>query len=140
MPTRAQNSSLFAVAALAIVAHAHLVPTPHNPSPSSLSASAFSHSTCTDIHTCRTTWEIVWGCATTIFLCTWVAYHPDVVEPSFTKWRIFAIRIICVVLAFLFPELVVEKAAGQWWETGEYEPAFEGVFCVTGIVRLLLDR
>ena len=37
--------------------------------------------TCDDIHHCRTIPGIILSCASTLFLCTWVALHPDVPVP-----------------------------------------------------------
>ena len=33
---------------------------------------------CDNINECRTLLGIVWSCLTTIFLCTWVAIHPNI--------------------------------------------------------------
>jgi hypothetical protein len=40
-----------------------------------------TYSSCKDIDGCRTLLGIVWSCITTIFLCTWVAIHPNIPEP-----------------------------------------------------------
>jgi hypothetical protein len=33
---------------------------------------------CDNINECRTLLGIIWSCLTTIFLCTWVAVHPNI--------------------------------------------------------------
>ncbi|KAF7327373.1 hypothetical protein MKEN_00314900 [Mycena kentingensis (nom. inval.)] len=33
---------------------------------------------CDNIHNCRLPFDIIWGCLTTIFACTWVSVHPNV--------------------------------------------------------------
>ena len=40
---------------------------------------------CTDLSHCRTIWGIIWSCLTTVFLCTWVAVHPNVPCPKKRK-------------------------------------------------------
>jgi hypothetical protein len=45
-------------------------------------------SSCEDIGHCRTLLGIVWSCITTIFLCTWVAIHPNIPEPEPQNKRI----------------------------------------------------
>jgi hypothetical protein len=42
-------------------------------------------SSCKDIHNCRTLLGIIWSCITTVFLCTWVAIHPNIPEPVVTE-------------------------------------------------------
>ena len=37
---------------------------------------------CTDLSHCRTIWDIIWSCLTTVFLCTWVSVHPNVPYPK----------------------------------------------------------
>ena len=37
---------------------------------------------CTDLTHCRTVWNIIWSCLTTIFSCTWVAVHPNIPCPG----------------------------------------------------------
>ncbi|KAK7024606.1 hypothetical protein VNI00_016167 [Paramarasmius palmivorus] len=56
------------------------------PIASSLSASSTDNSTsfdpvtgkCIDINGCRTTTGILWSCLSVIFICTWVAIHPNI--------------------------------------------------------------
>ncbi|KAK7028217.1 hypothetical protein VNI00_014907 [Paramarasmius palmivorus] len=56
------------------------------PIASSLSASSANDSSsfdpttgeCIDIHGCRTTTGILWSCLSVIFICTWVAIHPNI--------------------------------------------------------------
>lgn len=78
----------------------------------------------------RTTWGILWSCATTIFLCTWVSFHPDVPDFRHTKPRAIVVRIITAVMAFLVPEMMVAKAASQWQEARSYTSSFQGVLSI----------
>jgi hypothetical protein len=40
---------------------------------------------CKDIDNCRTLLGIIWSCITSVFLCTWVAIHPNIPEPLVTS-------------------------------------------------------
>ena len=37
---------------------------------------------CTDLTHCRTIWSIIWSSLVTIFSCTWVAVHPNILCPK----------------------------------------------------------
>jgi len=37
---------------------------------------------CIDVNNCRTLLGIIWSCLTTVFLCTWVAIHPNIPAPE----------------------------------------------------------
>ncbi|KAJ7204978.1 hypothetical protein GGX14DRAFT_645527 [Mycena pura] len=84
---------------------------------------------CDDINNCRRLFDIVWGCLTTIFACTWVSVHPNVPPPdpnpldSFwpkLKWRIIVTtgplwrRLKLMLIAVIAPELMVGFAARQF--------------------------
>jgi len=70
---------------------------------------------CDDIHHCRTVPIIIFSCASTMFLCTWVAYHPDVPKnPEAVWWKKLSRRIRYMVVAFLAPEYVFWTALEQW--------------------------
>ena len=55
-----------------------------NPIPSIYNRS-LTENHCTDLSHCRTIWGIIWSCLTTVFLCTWVAVHPNVPCPKKRK-------------------------------------------------------
>jgi hypothetical protein len=81
--------------------------------------------TCNDIQNCRTRWDIIWSCITTVFLCTWVAVHPNVPEPVETKdldrWqkaknrskRFIKERLLLCVVALLVPDYILAWAIRQ---------------------------
>jgi len=90
-------------------------------------------SSCTDYNNCRSLLSIIWSCTTTIFLCTWVAIHPNVPEPvdttvdmtvdmtnkSFWSKHIhqlscFRDRIVLFICALLVPEYILAWAIRQW--------------------------
>ncbi|KAJ6573021.1 hypothetical protein DFH09DRAFT_1362189 [Mycena vulgaris] len=68
---------------------------------------------CDDINNCRRLFDIIWGCLTTIFACTWVSVHPNVPPPNqgwLTRlWRRLGMMLVAVVA----PELMVGFAARQ---------------------------
>ncbi|KAI9451581.1 hypothetical protein F5148DRAFT_1370556 [Russula earlei] len=42
---------------------------------------------------CRSLWHIIWSCAVTILLCTWVSVHPNIPSPDETWPRVTLRRI-----------------------------------------------
>src|SRR5271170_2460999 len=82
-------------------------------------------SSCKDIDNCRTLLGIIWSCITTIFLCTWVAIHPNIPEPVDTRrmgfWRKWVHKIMCLfgdkaamfICALLIPEYILAWAMRQ---------------------------
>ena len=73
-------------------------------------------SRCTDLTHCRTVWNIIWSCLTTIFSCTWIAIHPNIPCPrkqnsvvSFAEHRL-----PLFVCALLVPEYVLAWAIRQF--------------------------
>jgi hypothetical protein len=85
------------------------------------STSPISPSTvCDDIHHCRTVAGIVFNCASTMFLCTWVAFHPDVPKnPEDDWWKKFLRRIKFMAKALLAPEYVFWNAFLEWVNSGD---------------------
>ena len=51
----------------------------------STDAHSLESNQCADLTHCRTIWNIVWSCLVTIFLCTWVAVHPNIPCPKKRK-------------------------------------------------------
>lgn len=60
----------------------------------------------------RTVWDILWSCLTTIFICTWVAMHPDIPDVD-TNMGIFRRHLQLMVLVLIAPEQVVLMAMRQ---------------------------
>jgi hypothetical protein len=78
-------------------------------------SSATSSMICDDVHHCRTVPAIIFSCASTMFLCTWVAYHPNVPKnPEEAWWRKLFRRIRYMLVALLAPEYVFWNAFEQW--------------------------
>jgi hypothetical protein len=82
-------------------------------------------SACKDIDNCRTLLGIIWSCITTIFLCTWVAIHPNIPAPVNIRrmgfWRkcvhkisyLFGNKVLMLICALLIPEYVLAWAIRQ---------------------------
>ncbi|TDL14700.1 hypothetical protein BD410DRAFT_757029 [Rickenella mellea] len=71
-------------------------------------------SICNDLNNCRTTYDIVWSCLTTMFACTWVAIHPNIPAPYESSFEIGLRRLGIVIMALIAPELVIMWATRQW--------------------------
>jgi hypothetical protein len=39
-------------------------------------------SSCDNLNNCRSLLGIIWSCLTTVFICTWVAIHPNIPVPE----------------------------------------------------------
>ena len=79
---------------------------------------------CHDSHHCRTVPSIIFSCASTVFLCTWVALHPNVpAYPYDIAWwkmsRYTLERILLMLGALLAPEAIVIWAIIDWKESSE---------------------
>ncbi|KAJ7073038.1 hypothetical protein C8F01DRAFT_1300934 [Mycena amicta] len=68
---------------------------------------------CDDINSCRTLFDIVWGCLATIFACTWVSIHPNVPSPNQSAVNLFWRRLRLMLIAIIAPELMVTFALVQ---------------------------
>ena len=92
-----------------------------------INSRSFEPNSCTDITLCRTVWNIIWSCLSTIFLCTWVAVHPNIPYPRereaknrFQKWirnpllSFAEHRLPLFVCALLVPEYVLSWAIRQY--------------------------
>ncbi|KAK7022803.1 hypothetical protein VNI00_016930 [Paramarasmius palmivorus] len=104
------------------------------PIASSLSAASVNDSSsfdpvtgkCIDINDCRTTIGIIWNCLSVVFICTWVAIHPNIplVEKfddkkrqwSGHRWHPAALvyqNVELMVIALLSPEIMILWAMRQ---------------------------
>ena len=122
-------SAALLIPTLALIGRMHatpIIPTlAHNVS----SLAETSHSpACSDINHCRTLPAIVYGCLVTIFACTWLSFHPDIPNCTYTLSRIRAHHFFSVMWSFLVPELVIMKAAIQWWRVRRLTPKLQRKF------------
>ncbi|KAK7028216.1 hypothetical protein VNI00_014906 [Paramarasmius palmivorus] len=96
------------------------------PIASSLSASSINLTSfdpvtgeCIDINGCRTTTGILWSCLSVIFICTWVAIHPNIpkVQDKEAKpWNPAVViyqNVELMVVALLAPEFMILWAMRQ---------------------------
>ncbi|KAJ6565522.1 hypothetical protein DFH09DRAFT_1363750 [Mycena vulgaris] len=83
---------------------------------------------CDDIKNCRRLFDIIWGCLTTIFACTWVSVHPNVPPPNQSWPALLWRRLRMMVIAVIAPELMVGFAARQlfvaWRLSNEFNLTF----------------
>jgi len=64
-------------------------------------------------HPGRTKINIIWSCLVTIFLCTWVAIHPNVPGPNATWLTTTLRRVQLMILTILAPEAIIIWACGS---------------------------
>ncbi|KAK7024470.1 hypothetical protein VNI00_016267 [Paramarasmius palmivorus] len=116
------------------------------PIASSLSASSTNSSTsfdpitgeCIDINGCRTTTGIVWSCLSVIFICTWVAIHPNIpTVEKFDRWRdrwtgdrwhpavVVYQNVELMVVALLAPEFMILWAMRQREQAKKIQDKFK---------------
>ncbi|KAJ6573035.1 hypothetical protein DFH09DRAFT_916269 [Mycena vulgaris] len=68
---------------------------------------------CDDINNCHRLLDIIWGCLTTIFACTWVSVHPNVPPPDQSWLALLWRRLQMMLMAVITPEVMVGFAARQ---------------------------
>jgi hypothetical protein len=71
-------------------------------------------------HTAK--WNLITSCFFTIFICSWIAIHPNVptvtkppkrLHHLYTSWKLLYERLVLILLFFIFPEFVVTWALVQ---------------------------
>ncbi|KAF8998807.1 hypothetical protein BDQ17DRAFT_1502263 [Cyathus striatus] len=58
--------------------------------------------------------DIIWSCALTLFLCTWVSIHPNVPDPNEEGWKPLWRQLKIMYWSILAPELVLTWAFRQY--------------------------
>jgi hypothetical protein len=105
---------------------------------------------CNDLNNCRTIWSIIWSCFLTIFLCTWVSLHPNIVIARdtrgmgwFKKLVVYPLhgfmknklpQLLCALLA---PEYILAWAIRQYLSAGEIKQKGR---CLLVPARKLLNK
>ncbi|KAJ7762931.1 hypothetical protein B0H16DRAFT_1528185, partial [Mycena metata] len=95
---------------------------------------------CDDINNCRKLFDIIWGCLTTIFACTWVSVHPNVPSPDEGPIAAFWHRLKMMLVALIAPEIMVGFAARQFFAARNLSKQFDFsmthgfFFCMGGFV------
>jgi len=77
-------------------------------------------------HKMRTRFDIVWSCVTTLFICTWVAIHPNIPPRGEGHLRSVWRRIKLMLCTLVVPELVVIWAYRQWAAARYISEYFQG--------------
>ncbi len=72
----------------------------------------------------RGTFDILWNCLFTIFICTWTALHVNVPAQGDGYWVIFRRKVRWMFQGILGPELVLAFATGQRAEAQRCVAAF----------------
>ena len=67
----------------------------------------------------RSEWNIIPSCFATLFACSWVAIHPNILPQSDSSIRILARRLMMMGYMLIVPEMMIFWAARQW--CGAYE-------------------
>ncbi|KAJ3481604.1 hypothetical protein NLI96_g7547 [Meripilus lineatus] len=71
--------------------------------------------------------DIAISCVSTIFLCTWVAFHPNIPGPDEPKWKVIRRRIGCMIGGILAPEIYVLLAARQFIAARRFAKTYRGL-------------
>ncbi|KAK7019390.1 hypothetical protein VNI00_018103 [Paramarasmius palmivorus] len=115
------------------------------PIASSLSASSANNSAsfdpitvtgeCIDINGCRTTTGILWSCLSVIFICTWVAIHPNIPraqDDEGTPWHPAVViyqNVQLMLVALLAPEFMILWAMRQRRQAKRIRDRFKKGVC-----------
>ncbi|KAK7030818.1 hypothetical protein VNI00_013926 [Paramarasmius palmivorus] len=68
---------------------------------------------CDDIKGCRTVTGILWSCLSVIFICTWVAIHPNIPKVGTHSAVVVFNNVMLMMTAVLAPEIMVLWAMRQ---------------------------
>jgi hypothetical protein len=69
---------------------------------------------CDAMSNSRSLFNIVWGCLTTLFACTWISVHPNVPPPLESRLVRLGRRLKMMLIAIVAPEIMVGFAARQF--------------------------
>jgi hypothetical protein len=101
----------------------HLLSAKALPVPAAKDESAST--SCNDLNNCRSLLGIIWSCLTTVFLCTWVAIHPnipkqvDLKDANFLRkcqhkiYKFFQDKLPLFLFTLFIPEYVLAWAIRQ---------------------------
>ncbi|KAJ7711184.1 hypothetical protein B0H16DRAFT_1745356 [Mycena metata] len=85
------------------------------------------------INSCRSLFDIVWGCLATIFACTWVALHQNVPDPDLGWFSLLLRKIKMMLVTIIAPEVIVTFAARQLVSALQFNVSkTHGFFCTMG--------
>ena len=87
----------------------------------------------------RTYFDIIWSCASTLFICTWVAVHPNIPPRGEGHIRWLWRRIKLMLWTLLVPELVFVWAYRQWSAARYIAKHFQGECEVAQVSMQLVE-
>ena len=64
----------------------------------------------------RSSWDLLWGCVSTILACTWTALHANVPRRHTSNFRISCRKVSLWFLTIMGPELTAWIAAQELWQ------------------------
>ncbi|KAJ3481605.1 hypothetical protein NLI96_g7544 [Meripilus lineatus] len=76
---------------------------------------------CNDINSCRTRIGIATSCISTISLCTWAVFHPNIPGPKEPTWKVIGRRIGWMIGGVLAPEIYLFISFRQFIGASEFE-------------------
>ncbi|TDL29163.1 hypothetical protein BD410DRAFT_7053 [Rickenella mellea] len=83
-------------------------------------------SSCDESQDTRSISSIIWSCLATVFLCTWVAIHPNIPPPE--KSIVTTLRRVGIMaMAVISPELVIMWAMRQWLVSRKLRKKYENM-------------
>ena len=74
----------------------------------------------------RSIWDILWSCLATIFACSWVSIHPNILGPNESWSRIIFRRLGLMFWAVVAPEMIITWAFRQWLGARDLEKLYKG--------------
>ncbi|KAJ7751682.1 hypothetical protein B0H16DRAFT_1547998, partial [Mycena metata] len=89
------------------------------------------------INSCRSLFDIIWGCLATTFTCTWVALHQNVPDPELGWFSLLLRKLKMMLVTVIAPEVIVAFAARQLISALRISQEFNvskthGFFCTMG--------
>jgi len=75
----------------------------------------------------RTRFDIIWSCIATLFICTWIAIHPNVPPRGEGHIRSFWRRLRLMLWMLVVPELILIWAYKQWVAARYVAEIFKGM-------------
>jgi len=96
-------------------------------------------SACVELGKCKTIWSIIWNCLVTLFACTWVAVHPNILSPYETQFTTVLRHLKIMLLALIAPELVILWAMQQRLMAHSLAQKYHGAFVYLMRSKLLTD-
>jgi len=91
----------------------------------------------TVLPTRRSTFDIIWSCLLTLFLCTWTTMHPNIPPPNESVLHMVLKRIKLMLWTLLVPELILIWAVKQWLAAGYIAGMFKGPFAIFDVCSIL---